>query len=228
MSTPNPTFERATVERVAQEYRNKGYQVVVQPDVTERPDFVREYQPDIIARSSTESVVIEVKNWVSAADRDRLQAIARKVESRQGWRFVVVSPGDVGTGMHGPKLHDLQEPQIVALLRQAGDLRVAGQSQAALLVAWSALEAAMRRAAEANMLELRRSDPWALMRELVSNGVMDRQRYRDISDVLRVRSAIAHGFATPETVDLASVLDLVQTAARELLAESAQPVEPPA
>jgi hypothetical protein len=224
MSTRNRAFERATVERVAQEYRDKGYQVVVQPDATERPDFIREYQPDIIARSPRETVVIEVKNWVSAAERDQLQAIAKRVEGRPGWRFVVVSPGDVG-GAPGPELTDLQEPQIVQLLNQATNLRADGQIQAALLVAWSALEAAMRRAAEANAIELRRSDPWAVMRELVSNGVLDRQRYRDISDVLRVRSAIAHGFAAPETVDLAPALDLIETSARELLAEAGRPIE---
>ena len=90
MSIPDRTLERVTVERVAQEYRDKGYQVVVQPDVTERPDFIREYQPDIIARSPKGSVVIEVKNWLSAEDRDRLQGIAKRVESSPEWRFIVV------------------------------------------------------------------------------------------------------------------------------------------
>ena len=137
-----------------------------------------------------------------------------------------MSTGDAGAGGPGSDLHDLPEPQIVQLLNQVADLRAAGQVQAAVLVAWSALEAAMRRAAEANAIEVRRPDPWALMRELVSNGVLDRQRYRDISDALRVRNAIAHGFATPETVDLAPVLDLIATSARELLADARQPVEP--
>jgi Holliday junction resolvase len=76
MSVPEPTLERATVERVAQEYREKGYEDAVGSAVSELPDFVREFRPDIIARSSNDCVVIEVKNWVSAADRERLRAIA--------------------------------------------------------------------------------------------------------------------------------------------------------
>lgn len=228
MSTPDRTLERVTVERVAQEYRDKGYKVVVQPDITERPDFIREYQPDIIARSPRESVVIEVKNWESAEDRERLQGIAKRVESRPEWRLIVVSPGQARPGDLGPELNDLQEPQIVHLLDQVATLRASGQLSAAVLVAWSALEAAMRRAAVANAIESRRGDTWGVMRELVSNGIIDRERYRDLSEVLRVRSALAHGFALPDTVNPHSVLDLMNGTARELLEEARKPPEPPA
>lgn len=200
----------------------------MQPDVTERPDFIREYQPDIVARSPKGSVVIEVKNWLSAEDRDRLQGIAKRVESRPEWRFIVVSPGEVRPGAPGPQLNDLQEPQIVRLLEQVAGLRAGDQLPAAVLVAWSALEAAMRRAAIANAIELRRADTWEVMRELVSNGILERQRYREISEGLRVRSAIAHGFETPNTVDLGQLLNLIETSTRELLAEAHRPVEPPA
>jgi hypothetical protein len=112
MSVPEPTFEREAVERVAQEYREKGYEVITNPAASELPDFVREFPPDIIARSPKECVVIEVKNWVSAIERERLRAIARKVESRPGWRFVVVSPGG-GDRSPGPSLQEAPNKGLI-------------------------------------------------------------------------------------------------------------------
>src|SRR4051812_34207834 len=94
MTQPDWTVERTEVERVAREYREKGYEVQIEPAVSELPDFIREYRPDIIARSGKECVVIEVKQRVSDLDRNRLRTIAQRVESRPGWRFIVVSPGD--------------------------------------------------------------------------------------------------------------------------------------
>ena len=223
MITPNRSLDRITVEEVAQQYRDRGYKVVVQPDVTERPDFVREYQPDIIATSQAESVVIEVKDWVTPVDKDRLQAIAKRVESRPGWKFIVVSPGEVRRGAPGPVLNDLSEAQINGLLVQVGELRASRHLTAALVMAWSALEASMRRAAEANEIPLRRPDTLELMRELVSNGVLERNRYREISEAFRLRSAVAHGFDAPDTVNLGNVLNLLETTTRELLIERAEP-----
>lgn len=225
MSVPEPTFERETVERVAQEYRQKGYDVAIAPAASELPDFVREFRPDMIARNLKESIVIEVKNWVSAAESERLRAIAKKVESRPGWRFVVVSPGG-NDRSPGPALQDLEEAQVMALLDESAELRQRNLIQAAILIGWAGLEAAMRRVAQANAIEARRSDPASLLRELVSNGIVDRERYRDLSEVLRVRSAVAHGFALPDTVNPQSVLDLMNRTARELVEEARKPPEP--
>lgn len=227
MSVPQQTFERETIERVAQEYRSKGYEVVIAPAVSELPDFVREFRPDIIARSAKECVVIEVKNWVGAAESERLRTIAKRVESRPGWRFVVVSPGGSGKSP-GPTLQDLEEAQVVALLDESAELGKQNLIQAAILIAWAGFEAAMRRVARANAIDAGRSDPGALLRELVANGIVDREQYRDLSEVLRVRSAVAHGFALPDTVDAQSVLNLVNKIARELLEEARKPAEPPA
>ena len=41
-------FERALVEHVAEDYRNRGYEVVVEPEPQQLPTFMSGYRPDMI------------------------------------------------------------------------------------------------------------------------------------------------------------------------------------
>ena len=58
--TPRPA-ETAVIAKVAEDYRRRGYEVDVRPDGPSVPDFLDDFHPDIIARSPTETVVVEVK-----------------------------------------------------------------------------------------------------------------------------------------------------------------------
>src|SRR2546421_11592842 len=82
---------RAEVDRVAQEYRGRGYQVILSPSASDLPEFARDLQPDIVARRQDDSLLIEVKRGSSVRDNERLRAIAQRVEAQPGWRFVLVS-----------------------------------------------------------------------------------------------------------------------------------------
>ena len=216
MSKPDWTLERAEIERVAQEYRQKGYEVFVAPNASQLPDFLREYPPDIIARGPADSVVIEVKQRVT--EGDRLSAIARRVKSQPGWRFVLVSPGMDPQSQAGDV--DIFDPKkIRALLRQAESLAT-GHQEAAVLLSWAALEAAMRLAARRYDVESPRPDTWSLLRELVSNGLVDRTEYQTLTDVFRYRSAIAHGLQPVAAVDAGAALSAISRVTRDLVSES--------
>jgi hypothetical protein len=223
MMKPDWSVERGELERVAQTYRQKGYDVTVEPAASETPDFVREYQPDIIARGSQESVVIEVKHMSSESDRERVRAIARRVESRPGWKFVLVAPERRDSIAGGPaRIIDLSE--IDMLLEEVDALNRNKSKHAALLVAWAAVEASMSFAADKEGIELRRLDSWTLMRELVSEGVLSRERYDHLTWLYKVRSAFAHGLrpVDEQAIDLDSAIDALTKTARELLADSGQ------
>lgn len=92
--SPQPSWSvaRTELERVADDLRAKGYEVFVEPSASEVPDFVREYQPDILARGSNESLIVEVKQPLSESERERIRTIARRVEGHPGWRFMLVAP----------------------------------------------------------------------------------------------------------------------------------------
>ena len=218
MTQPNWSTERAELERVAQELRTKGYKVLVAPSASEVPDFVREYHPDIIARGSNDNLIVEVKRLLSAAERERIKTIARRVEGHRGWRFMLVTPE---TG-EGQKASDSSERQQVSnWVSEARALVKAGHSRTALVAVWAGVEAAMRVAAKTHSIELTRSDGWSLMRELVSNGVLDRDSYQSLTESFRVRSAFAHGMEpdVQQSVDLDRAVEALAHTAEELVSQ---------
>jgi Holliday junction resolvase len=222
MNSPDWSTERRDIERVAQEYRERGYHVSIEPAVSDLPDFVREYRPDIVARKGEESVVIEVKLPRSESDRERIRAIAERVQRQPGWRFVLVAPKPSGSVAPGESLRLMKPQEIEKLLKEVDELRLSNHSEAALLLAWAALEGAMRIAAEQRSLNAKHPDSWTLMRELVSNGLLDRERYEEFMDLYGFRSAVAHGLEPTRSgfkVAVDRATETLAQSARSLLAE---------
>src|SRR5579859_6878893 len=86
-------LEKAKIEQISSDYRAKGYDVRVRPAITDVPPFLHPFQPDIVATSATDNVVVDVKS-PAAFDPDRAQAIAQAIDSQPRWRFEMsfVSP----------------------------------------------------------------------------------------------------------------------------------------
>jgi hypothetical protein len=222
MSKPDWSVEKSELERVAQEYRDRGYEVFLDPSVAELPDFVREYRPDMIAKSANECLVIEVRQLGSPADRERMKAIAGRVESRPGWKFVLVAP------LQRPETNTDDLPRVMGieqvekLLDEVDTLRRANHTASALLLGWAAFEAAMRFAAQQEAPDVSKPDTWMLMRELVSRGILDRDRYHDLMELFKLRSVVAHGFQPPQAsneVVFERALDVLSQSTKDLLAD---------
>lgn len=88
--------ERSAQRRVARKYRTLGYEVLENPGPDLLPDFMRGVAPDIVARSSSDNVVIEVKGHASLKGSNDLVGIAERVSGHPDWRFelVVVDEAD--------------------------------------------------------------------------------------------------------------------------------------
>lgn len=212
---------RALLERVAQEYRENGYEVIVGPMGGDVPDFIRDYQPDAIARTDKESVVIELKHSSSRSAHERIGAIAKRIENRPGWRFVLISPPPEDEADPGQNLRPLESREIQDRLREANLLGQAGHHEAALLLAWATVEALMWRVSR-DQAPKGRSDTWKLMRELVSDGLLDRGRYQELIDLFRLRSAVAHGLEPSQGIprdQLDHAVAVLTATAEELMTE---------
>lgn len=210
--------EERLVLQVAEEYRERGYEVVLQPKPSSLPEFLGGYRPDLLARRGGESVVVEVKaGSVPPRQRDRFRDLARAVDGQPGWRFELVirnlPPVPEPEAPAGGR-PSLTGPDAARAVADAEELVGSGRPEAALLWAWSAAEATLRLLASAEGISPRRSDAAYLLKELALEGTISREDYDVLRRSLEARNAVAHGFRPEEGAQLDPLVrELLQTAA---------------
>ena len=134
MNRPNWTIERREIERIAREYEDQGYELKIAPRPSELPDFLQEYRPDIVARGSKDCLVIEAKQPIDQAERERIRGIAERVGSQPGWRFVLVSPEPSGRAVTGEPVDRPDDSDVRRLAQEARTLIIGGHQEAASII----------------------------------------------------------------------------------------------
>lgn len=217
MATPDPLSGRQQLERIAEEYRSKGYDVLVEPSGRDLPRFLGDHQPDLIARRGDERLVIEVKSSASEAERDRVRFFAERIESEPGWKLVLIATSPTEELLPGERLSLLSQPEIGQQLEQARSLLASGHGETALLLAWAAIEGQLRTMAMEEGIQLPRPDTPTLLRQLVSLGLVDREQHRLLTDANRSRGAVAHGFRPDrESAEITAMVEALLKLSRDL------------
>ncbi|MEH2370931.1 hypothetical protein [Nostoc sp.] len=210
METPTANLERERLLKLAEEYREKGYEVFFHPNPEDLPDFLNHYRPDMIVRRGKENVVIEVKSRSSlnSSSNQYLGNLAQAVEKHPGWRFelVMTNPEDV---MYSLKAEaSLQEHEIESQLQVARQL-ITQHPESAILYSWSLVEATLRLIAQKEELSLQKFDPLYLVKQLAIEGVISKSEYQLLMNSLLLRNSIAHGFKTTQ-ITQNSVYELIE------------------
>jgi hypothetical protein len=203
MATPTANLERERLLQLAEEYRDKGYEISFHPNPEDLPDFLRNYRPDMIVRRGDEAVIIEVKSRrsLNSSSRQYLQNLAQSVEQHPGWRFelVMTNPEDVVYSSRAES--SLQQSEIETRLQVARQLATQ-HPESAILYSWSLVEATLRLVAEHEGMSLQRLDSLYLVKQLVTEGVISRPEYQLLMDALSLRNAIAHGFKAHQSLQI--------------------------
>ena len=76
-------FEYLLTQKTAEEYRSRGYEVLVEASL----DFLPGFTADLLVRKGDEVKVIEVKSRPSLAADPKISELARIIESKPGWTF---------------------------------------------------------------------------------------------------------------------------------------------
>ncbi|MCF2150704.1 hypothetical protein IQ276_030635 [Desmonostoc muscorum LEGE 12446] len=198
MTTSTANLERERLLKLAEEYRQKGYEVFFHPSPDDLPDFLKNYRPNMIVRRGEENVVIEVKSRSSLNSSNQyLRNLAQAVEKHPGWRFefVMTNPEDI---MYSLKAEgSLQEDEIESQLQVVRQLTTQ-HPESAILYSWSLVEATLRLIAQKEELSLERFDPLYLVKQLAIEGVISKSEYQLLMNALLLRNSIAHGFKTTE------------------------------
>lgn len=117
-------LERERLLKLAEEYRQKGYEVLLSPKPEELPDFLKGYRLDMIVRRGEEAVVIEVKSRPSITSAQYLQGLAQAVEEHPGWRVELVMTNPEDTPYSAKVEGYLTEHEIESQLQVARELAV--------------------------------------------------------------------------------------------------------
>jgi hypothetical protein len=161
------------------------------------------FEPDLIASGKGETIVVEVKTRGDLASAPVAPELEAAIRSRPGWRFEVIIDG-----IDEPQ-QTLTATQIRALLEEATELEQRKHPVAALLVLWTATEAALRLLASRENVELESLAPGYLVTRLYTLGLLERGQYQRLNGAMHLRNHAAHGFQVAVTSENLSGIAIV-------------------
>ncbi|MBV8735800.1 MAG: hypothetical protein JO007_00800 [Alphaproteobacteria bacterium] len=209
------TSEAEAIRQYAEWYARQGYQVSVDPSPRELPEFLRTLAPDMIAQRDGENIVVEMKTS-SPASFETIQRLARALEHRAGWKLQVVYVDLADPEWQPPpRLPEIKElsARLDLIGPASGD---EDQNRLEFLLLWSIIEAAARhRLAARKVPPTSRISSSALLKMLLTEGIIEEDAYSVLRRGLAARNAIAHGFLN-QTVDVA-LFEQIRGAAQRLL-----------
>jgi hypothetical protein len=209
------TNERDAIRQYADWYAQQGYQVSVEPAPRDLPEFLRTLAPDLIARRNGENIVVEIKTS-SPASFEKVQHLARALEHRAGWKLQVVYVDLPDPEWQPPARLPEAEELLARLDSLNGVEKDDDQNRLKFLLLWSIIEAAARhRLSRLKIPPTRRISSSALLKMLLTEGIIEEEQYTVLRRGLAVRNAIAHGFLN-QSVD-AALFEELREAARRLL-----------
>jgi hypothetical protein len=209
------SLEKQRARAIAEEYRSRGYEVIEEPSPEQLPDFLSGYHPDLLVRKGDEAIIGEVKSRSSLAKDPRIRELARLLQAEPHWNLELVVVGE-SERFHAPEgARPFDRGDILQRIEAAERLLESGFSEAALLLAWSTSEATVRLLTEEEGIILDRPNPLDILKQAVMNGVISRDDYNFLANVVKYRNALVHGFK-PIDLDPALVKDLLRATKRLL------------
>ena len=205
-----PERERQRTLDLAEEYRSKGYEVIVGPTSQQLPEFLSGYYPDLLVKKGSETLVVEVATRSSLTKDSRIRDLARLLEAKPDWKFELVVIGEEEKINTPEGALPLERKEILQRLQESERLLDAGAVEAAVLIAWSTSEAAVRLLATEEGLNLDRPVPVVVLKQAVMNGVISREDYNFLERAMKYRNALAHGYKIAD-LDPMLVKDLIRT-----------------
>ncbi|WP_372421813.1 hypothetical protein [Salinarimonas chemoclinalis] len=163
----------------------EGYDVIVGPDNSLLPAALRARRPDAIAVGRDPKLVIEIVSERSES-ASRMAALREALEAAPGWKLHVVldrtSPAST--------MPSVADDEIHAVLQSVS--QIAGVAPpAAVMLAWSALEALVRRRRPETFA--RAQSPARIVEHLAAEGIVLPGDAAFLREMAASRNAVAHG-----------------------------------
>ena len=204
----DPDFvERHVAQKTAKKLRSEGRDVSTQVPL----DFFPGFRADLIVREGGKTRVIEVKTRSSIAADRRISELAYIINSKPGWTFELILVGDPSSRDAPFADTPPDRHKILKRIEQARKALESGLPEAALMLALSACEAALR----ASMAdeECPSSNTSYALSQALNRRIISWDECINLADLRKQRDAITHGF-THDTPSQDAITRLIETARR--------------
>ena len=179
-------------------------------------DFFPGFLADLVVRKEGETRVIEVRRRVSLAANPKVRELARIIDSMPGWTFELVLVGEPEKLDSPEGIRSFGYEGILQRIGEAERVLASDIPEAALLLAWSALEATVRsRIEEQGQAASDVTTSGFVLDQAVSLGTISRETYNNLRQTQKYRNAIVHGFGVTGFTDEV-VTGLIATVRRML------------
>ena len=201
------------MEHLRAQYVEQGFTFTVQPQRAQLPEFLGSYQPDAIAQKPGINIAVEVKQTASPGTQRSLQDIRRLFEGHPDWQFTVAYIGS--NPLKSLAIRPATPAAIRKRMNEVTELFDQGHRSAAIVIAWSVLEAAVHRID--NEASGRPRTPAMVVQTLAQLGYIEPTIERRMRALIELRNKIVHGDldAEPAKADV----DLVLFAIAKTVAE---------
>ena len=192
-----PLNEQELLSKIAEKYKQEGYEVIIEPYGDVLPFDLGLYRPDLLVKKPDgKGYIIEVKSSVSPISVERYREIAEIVSEHPGWRFLLVTSEDKPSGTQINDKQLLSWAEIEHRREQSEQLVTMGEIEAAFLSLWAITEALMRKQAEQALIPIERFPLIALIKHLYSQGELSIEQYDKVMALVETRNRLVHGFQT--------------------------------
>jgi REase_AHJR-like len=203
------------IQSAAQELLANGYQVSIEPLLSDLPFELGGYSPDLIATKDDKGIILEIKASLKSLSVDRFQDIAERVATHPGWRFLLVTLDDTSEKILPSSTDELPSwEELNVSLAKLNTLIQDSFLEPAFLFLWSILEAALRKRAIAQNIPISRFPTNRLLNHAFSSGEISISEFDIFTSYLEVRNRIAHGITAPVDPE---ILKLAQSSVQILV-----------
>ena len=209
MTPSGPDAERIALDGAFASLRSEGYEVITEPGRNDLPPFLADRRPDAIATGKHPSLLVEVFPKKGNKEPTKIQELRSLLRGHDDWDLRVIYFSSLEQAL-APVSNDVAASAIRAARKVS-----ATEPRAALLLAWSAVEAVAREKIETT--GSRALNPNSLVNLLVSEGYIDQTQANQMFNLSKMRMQIAHGQLDCEATaeDVAWILSIAEQIAED-------------
>ncbi len=196
------------IREIANEYTKKGYDVIIQPSQSQLPNFIKGFEPDIVARHKNENVLIEVKTRQDKSEIQKFESIINEINKRENWRFEVIFTNTKETTLNANRFDPLSNTLIAERINEINKLIQYKSFEAAFLLGWSTLEAVIRQKLNNENKDISDRTTLSVIKTIYSLGLLNQNDYRTLQITNNLRNTLIHGFQ--QNIDKHNIDNILQ------------------